>query len=316
MKGIPSYTKILTLGSSMTENALAGDIIIQEKIDGSQFSFGLNEDKQLVFRSKSVAMYIDNFSQMFQEGIQYVTSIEKLIKERFESDTYFYCEYLRQPVHNTLKYEKIPKNHLILFDILSKGAWAKRNDLEAAAVILGIDVIPELWKGNLGKYLREKNEKGYSTPGDFFKRMTETVISCLGNEIIEGVVIKNYEQTILLGGHVFPLFTKFVREGFKERNDLNWKTGSRKGKTEEYISSFQNENRWKKALFYLRDKGLLQNHPKDLALLIPRVKEDIIEEEKENIKNFFYNTYKDEIVRTATRGLPEWYKLHLLENLK
>jgi len=39
MKAIPSYGKILTLGSAMSENALVGKVFVQEKIDGSQFGF-------------------------------------------------------------------------------------------------------------------------------------------------------------------------------------------------------------------------------------------------------------------------------------
>lgn len=54
MKTVPSYQKILTLGSNFTENALIGEVIIQEKIDGSLFAFGVNEDGQVVTRSKGV----------------------------------------------------------------------------------------------------------------------------------------------------------------------------------------------------------------------------------------------------------------------
>ncbi len=315
MKGVPSYTKVLTLGSSMTENALIGDILIQEKIDGSQFGFGLNEFKQVVFRSKSVAMHVDNYSDMFKEAIDHVMSIEKIIQAMFPTDTYFYCEYLQKPRHNTLKYDMIPKNHLMLFDCMQKGAWLTRDKLELAASLLQISLIPELWKGDIGVYLREKNEKGYSSPGDFFKRMTETTMSVLGGITVEGVVMKNYNQTILLGGHVFPLFTKYVREAFKEQNALNWKQTSRKGQIEEYIASFQNENRWKKAVYYLKDRGELENSPRDIGNLIRRVNQDIIEEEEQNIKEWLYNLYHKEILRVSTRGLPEWYKLQLIENL-
>lgn len=34
MKSIPSYGKILNLGSAFTENAFVGEVIIQEKVDG------------------------------------------------------------------------------------------------------------------------------------------------------------------------------------------------------------------------------------------------------------------------------------------
>lgn len=33
MKSVPGYTKVLTLGSAYTENALVGDVVVQEKVD-------------------------------------------------------------------------------------------------------------------------------------------------------------------------------------------------------------------------------------------------------------------------------------------
>ena len=35
MKQVPKYTKVLNLGSSRTERALIGEVVCQEKIDGS-----------------------------------------------------------------------------------------------------------------------------------------------------------------------------------------------------------------------------------------------------------------------------------------
>ena len=71
MKHIPHYTKVLTLGSSYTENALVGDVIIQEKVDGSQFRFGINEDGELLFASKGA-----NLVPYFNEGE--MTNVQKM----------------------------------------------------------------------------------------------------------------------------------------------------------------------------------------------------------------------------------------------
>lgn len=324
MKAIPSYTKILTIGSSMTENALVGPVVIQEKLDGSQFSFGFNEDGEFVMRSKGVALYEENYAEMFKEGVEYVLSIKDKLLERFNQgelrDIYFYSEYLRSPKHNILKYDRTPKNYICLFDILSKGAWLPRAEIEAWADILGVEVIPQIWSGILDEgFLKDQGTK-ISTPGEFLKNLSQGTISFLAGDsklIAEGVVIKNYEQTLLLGGHIFPLFTKFVREEFKEKHAVEWAaTNTARGSVEEYIKGFTSTARWDKAIIHRKEKGELLNEPKDIGPLMEEIHRDIEEEEQQNIKDFLYKAYIKDIKRLATKGFPMYYKEKLLENLK
>lgn len=297
MKSIPGYTKVLTLGSAYTENSLVGEVIVQEKVDGSQFSFGINEDGELVMRSKGQELYQDNVAPMFEKAVNYVLSLKLTAK----SDTYFYCEYLQRPKHNTLKYSKEPQNNLILFDVLSAGRLVGRADLLKWAKKCTIDVIPELFRGTMSV--------------DKIKSFL-ALESFLGGELIEGVVIKNYHQTIFLGGHVTPLFTKYVREIFKERNADEWKTKKPRGGITEFIASFTSKARWEKAVIHAKEKGDLSVSPKDIGMLMKMVVEDVREEETENIKNHLYTCFIEEILRVSVRGLPEWYKNKLLENIK
>lgn len=300
MKVIPSYTKVITIGSAYTDNALVGPVVIQEKIDGSQFRFGKNEDGELIFGSKSAKLDRYGPDSMFKLGVDYIVSIE----DRFvniPNDTYFYAEYLQKPKHNVLKYDHVPQNHIVLFDVLSEGKWVERSELELAASKFGIDIIPELYRGDVTV--------------DTIKSLL-TNLSYLGTEIVEGVVIKNYQQTILLGGQVFPLFTKYVREAFKERHVTEWKIKKPKDSIDFYIQSFRSDARWQKAFQFLRDTGALENSPRDIPKLIERVNQDIEEEEGENIKKDLYKMAIKEILRVSTRGLPEWWKNKLLESIE
>jgi hypothetical protein len=288
MKSIPSYTKIITLGSRYTENALVGEVILQEKVDGSQFRFGVNEDGELIFGSKSVILNPDAPEKMFEKGVNYLLSIKDLILESIPRDTYLYAELLEKPKHNVLKYEKVPTNHLVLFDVVMQGAFLERNGLEKITKNLNIDLIPELYRGIVPTYRDKDGSLGHI---DFLKRIINTTQSYLGNELIEGVVIKNYKQTILLGGNIFPLFTKYVREQFKERHDAEWAIKNPKNNLLDYVEGFKSEARWQKAIQYLRDKGELEQSPRDIGKLIERVQQDIVEEEKENIKDFLYTKF-------------------------
>ena len=116
---VPSYGKILTIGSSYTDNALKGKVIIQEKLDGSMFGFGVNENRELVARSKGCEQRLDSHDKMFNNGIDYIKSIEKKIIV-LTPDSYFYCEYIQKPKHNVLAYKKYPKNYLCLRCFLSQ----------------------------------------------------------------------------------------------------------------------------------------------------------------------------------------------------
>jgi hypothetical protein len=254
---------------------------------------------------------------MFRPAVKYLLSIEEVLNEIILPDTYCYAEILEHPKHNVLKYDKVPTNHIVLFDASFQGKWLSREQLKYMADSLGIDLIPELYKGEIERKRIETGAGGYkSSATDFLKRIIETTQSYLGGTLVEGVVIKNYNQHIMVGGFIFPVFTKYVREEFKEKHDAEWKIKRPKDSLEDYVKGFQSEARWQKAIIHLREKGLLENQPKDIGLLINTVLQDVMEEEQEDIKKFLYNKFKGEIMRHAVRGLPEWYKQKLLENLK
>lgn len=300
MNKIPQYTKVLTLGSSFTENALVGDVVIQEKIDGSQFRWGVLGDGEFAVASKGKTILLEAPEKMFNKGVEYLVSIkDKILK--FPKNTYFYGEYMQREKHNVLTYGRTPQNHIVLFDVMSGGRWFKRKELEKIAKELEIDIVPELFKGK-------------ATPKTIEKLLKTK--SFLGKEVIEGVAIKNYNETIMLGGFIFPLFTKYVRQEFKERHETEWKTKKPKDTMNLFIMSFKNEARWLKTFQHLRDEGELENSLKDLAKLIPGVQKDIAEEESENIKQVLYDIAIKQINRVAVSGLPEWYKEKLLDNLK
>jgi len=323
MKTLPHYTKVLTLGSAYTENALIGEVIVQEKVDGSQFRFGINEDRELLIGSKGVKIIpiegdeeLLNIPKMFKPAVKHILSIKEILS-KFLPDTYFFAEILQKPKHNVLKYGRVPKNHIVLFDVLEQGSWVSKSRLEDIAKFLDIDVIPELYRGVIERKRIDTDAGGYkSSATDFVKRVIETTHSFLGEEMIEGVVIKNYNQTILLGGNIFPLFTKYVREKYKERHDIEWKTKHPKDSLQDYIKGFQTEARWQKAIIHLEEKGQLEKSPRDIGKLIKLVQKDIEEEERENIQNYLYRKFIKDILRTSTRGLPEWYKEKLLGNIK
>lgn len=290
---ISAFPKIFTLGQKYIANIFDDEVEITEKLDGSQWAFG-KVNGQLYCRSKGIMQELDCPDKLFNIAIDYIKSIENKLPEGIV----FYGEYLQKPHHNVLSYERVPKNNIILFGAC-KNDRTFIEDYQQYAELLNLEVVPIIFKGKINNY-------------DELIKLLETT-SILGKSKIEGMVIKNYKKDLLLGGQVIPIMcAKYVSEEFKEVHKSNWaKENTGKGKWDVYKDSFQTEARWLKAIFYLRDCGYLDNTPRDIGNLMKRVSVDIEEEEKENIKEFLWKEFGREVLKHATRGLPEFYKEYL-----
>lgn len=297
---IPGYPKIFSIGSPYIPHLFKGKVEVTEKIDGSQFNFGLGSKKNLLMKSKGKEIFPESPEKMFQKAIDYVVAIEDKLKKEFSAGTFFYTEFLSKPKHNVLSYQRIPKNHLVLFAAYFQSqGYADYRKLEELAEFLDIEASPLLFAGKIKSVEEVKHLLALE--------------SALGGETVEGIVVKNYAQTIFISDQVFPSLGKFVREEFKEKHKTEWKTKEGRGKWQTFLAAFRTEARFRKAIQHLAEKGELTYSPKDIGKLLAELKEDLIEEEKETIKNELYKFFLDEILRKATAGFPEWYKEQLLK---
>lgn len=290
-----AFPKIFAIGTDYIRDIFCDEVEITEKIDGSQFAFG-KVGGQLFIRSKGAQLHVDNPEKMFSAGIDYVESIQHKLPEGVA----FYGEYLKTPKHNTLKYDRIPRNHIMLF-----GASTPAGDLFDPRFFeyadkLDLETVP-------------RHTATIGSPDDLRSLLDR--VSILGGANIEGVVVKNYQRKFLLGGQPMPLMAgKFVSEAFKEVHRGRWgaeEKGSSKWAT--FCMAFRTDARWHKAVQHLAESGELENSPRDIGKLLKEVNQDIEVEEKEAIKEFLWNEHKRDILKTATNGLPEWYKQQLLE---
>lgn len=228
----------------------------------------------------------------------------KKLEKKIPDNSQFFTEYLSKPKHNTLSYQRIPKNHLVLFGAKLDDEYVKHyDDLKSIAKSLDIDIVPLLFKGKV-----EDSEKLHELLN---------IDSFLGKHKIEGIFVKNYNTSIEIGGHVYRVMCgKYVSEKFKEKNMKGWKQeNTGKGKWEVFCEGFRTEARWLKAIQATRDNGELTESPKDIGGLIRKIHFDICEEEKENIKEFLWEQFKGDILRKSIAGFPEWYKELVLTNL-
>jgi len=288
---IPPYPKVLTVGTRGTERLFEGPVIIQEKVDGSQFRFGLAPNGDLEFASHHQQVFPGS-AGMFEPVVQYLLERENTIRSCLEASSYLCGEYLARPRQNTLVYARRPNGYLVLFDILDPGGFG-HYPLSDIGKALDCEVVPTLFEGR-------------TTLSD--ARSLLNGESFLGGTTVEGIVIKNYHENIRLGSQVFPLFCKLVNGSFKEKHARNpdWKSG--KSKETEYYESFRTEARWRKAIQHLRERGELEDSPRDIGKIMKEIHDDLVAEEGDDIREWLYKHHIKDLVRTVQRGLPEWYK--------
>ena len=295
---IHAFPKIFHIGKDYIKDIFNDEVEVTSKIDGSQWIFGKVKG-DLYMRSKGCMQYAEKHDKMFNEAVDYIVSI----KDRLPNDTVFYSEYLKTPRHNTLKYDRIPKNHLALFGVMftSEKFVSDYEKLKQYAEMLDIDVVPLVYRGkinNAQELMEMLNQEEY-----------------LGGCKREGVVVKNYNQPFLLGGQPIPVMSgKYVSEAFKEVHRKTWnKEHTAKGRFDIFKKQYCTEARWLKAIQHLKEKGELTNEPRDIGKLLKEIQEDVIVEEKENIKEQLWKIFNREILGTASRGFPEFYKKELIK---
>jgi hypothetical protein len=293
---ITAFPKIFAIGTDYIKDIFNEEVEITEKVDGSQWVFG-KVWGTLYMRSKGCIQYAEKHDKMFSKAVEYVTQLT------LPDNVIFYCEYLQSPKHNTLKYEKVPKNNLVLFGVMSYSQKfvSKHEELKQYADMLNIDVIPLIYKGKI------------NNPEELIK-MLETE-SYLGGNKVEGIVVKNYDRPFLLGGQPIPVMAgKYVSEAFKEVHRKSWgKEHTGKGKWDTFKEGYKTEARWNKAIQHYKEKGLYTGSPKDIGPLLKEIQEDIKAEEKQVIMEFLWREFSPELLRAAVSGFPEHFKMKLME---
>lgn len=288
-----SFPKVFQLGQGPSKDIFSGPVEITEKMDGSQIGFGVFDGKLWV-RSKGVRGFQDDPPELFKPTIEHIRSVQS----RLIPGAMYWGEAMKDRKHNTLCYEKAPRGNLVLFAVqFPDGDFALWEELAYVASRLECDVTPLLCEGVMGE-----EDMG------FVKGLLDTE-SFLGGQNIEGIVIKNYNQDSMIGGQYVPFTAaKIVSEKFKEKHKVKEKENTPRGGLQALCESYRNENRWAKAVQHLREADQLEESPRDIGNLIKEIKQDIQEEEKEEIKDQLWRIFGKDVLVHSVKGFAEWYK--------
>lgn len=296
-----SYPSIYNLGHREIATLFAGPVIIEEKIDGSQFSFGANEEGELGIRSRNTVIYPDAPPKMFAKGVEAVLKIKDALLNDWAGWT-FRGEYLEKPHHNHLRYNRMPANHVMIFDVEGPdGGFLSPHVKALAANGLGFETVPLLFAGSI-------------KDPEAIRALIEGE-SVLGGQKLEGVVIKP-EAYDLFGRDKKVIMGKFVSEAFKETQKGAWKRANPGGGDVVQIigGGLRTPARWLKAVQHVRERNELENDPRDIGRLLKELNCDIEREEGDAIKEALYRWGRQRILRVATAGFADWYKQRLLDS--
>jgi len=301
MSKLTGYGKIYNLGHRAVREIFSGPVKIQEKVDGSQFSFGVR-DGELFIRSKRADIHPGAKNGQFTMAVE---TVVRLFDERKLVEGWTYRgEAITSPRHNHLFYDRAAKGGIVLFDIdVAEEDLLTHEDLCYTALEFDVDAIPEYSHDLVVSDIESLN-------------LLLDHPSLLGGESgIEGIVIKPT-------GPVFDPMTgktlraKLVRPEFREKATKSWKAANpnRNDFISEIIDGLVTEARFRKAIFAARDEGVLEFGNRDIGPLLGRITKDIHEEEADAIKEaLFKHFWKKSISRGVTRGFPQFYQAWLIE---
>lgn len=296
-----SYSSIFSVDHRAVRELLKGEVIIEEKVDGSQFSFGVfGDERELQIRSKKSVIIPDAPPGLFAAATKYVQSIQGDLKTNWT----YRGEVLAKPKHNVLAYERVPNNNVIIWDIDTGGQiYLQPAEKAEEAARLGLECVPVLGVGQINNVAVFRN---------YLDRT-----SILGGQRIEGVVIKP-KSLNLFGEDKKLLIAKLVSEDFKEVHRAEWKMehGEKSGRDILGIlaAQFATPARWSKAVIHLKEQGLIEGTPRDIGKLVQEVCPDVEKECKAEIMEQLYQWAWPQLRRSLVRGLPEWYKEQLLKD--
>lgn len=296
-----SYPSIFNLGHRAIADLFNHDVVIEEKVDGSQFSFGFfpGADHELRVRSKRVEFNIDAPEGMFKAAC---ATVKELHRQSALLPNYTYrAEVFAKPKHNALAYDRVPAGNLILFDInCGHEEYYSYDDKFATAKLMGLEVVPRLFEGRI-------------TDVAMLRDLLDTV-STLGGQKIEGVVIKPANRNVF-GIDKKLLLGKFVSEAFREVHKQEWKKEN--PTTTDVIgviaATMCTPARWNKAIQHMLEEGKITGeNVQDIGPCMVEIPKDVLKECEDDIKEALFKYAWPHIKRACTRGFPEFYKERLM----
>lgn len=286
---IKGYGKVRHFGYREVQDIFTSKVEVQEKIDGSQFSFGMF-DGVVHCRSKNNARDLSTEGGLFGPSIQ---AVQKLaLPEGF----LFRAEAICREKHNKLAYERVPKCNVVVYDVYRGEDRLGPDARDALCHKIGLEPVQVHFVGEVSR----------EGAGEFIGRPSQ-----LGG-IQEGVVIKSYS---LKDPDGVLLKAKIVGAEFQE---MTGQVKLRKRATPDAVVTalterYRTNARWDKAIQHLTEDGKLVGAPKDIGPLCAEIHRDFDEECQEEVKQYLYDHFGKQMKKNLLFGFAQYYNRRLTE---
>lgn len=256
MAGIAHLTDIYRKkGKDFVDKLFDNYVTINEKLDGSAFSFEKSAGNELFYykrnNSNPISMVDRTLAKYYEKPINYFDNLPEKIKNKIPVNWRFGFEYFVSDDAQELLYDQLPKNGLVLSYIHVKNNAGKvvrviqeKSDLDKWADILGVERSPILFQGVLNNeqkiQLLEFLDTAKDNLSNKFKTtsFTKYMISILNPKLkktllnedldkpIEGLVIRfgSDDNNTVLAKMIDPVFMELsklkVAENVGEGNDI------------------------------------------------------------------------------------------------
>ncbi len=271
------WPKINNLGEGSTSVLFDEQVVIEEKIDGSNISVMFDYNFGIKANSRRGVIDIDNPPASCRNGIAHLINVSHMLSPNV---TYFFeCRDSIESHHTP--YKRIPLNGLVLLDIIDFADWYTVGEKQLIARALNCDepYITKLeppWSLNELADIIEKD-------------------SMLGNNM-EGVVVKTIDKSE-------RIMAKLVRDEYREYFIPNVYECDN-------TSSIVAEIRFEKIVQKMLDAYELKNDRSDIGKIITAVWKDICDEESEKLSELTKDQIK--LVRNNINNhVTIWYKAKL-----
>lgn len=259
------YTDVIRHGKSGSHLTIEGnvDIVVQEKLDGANASFKVEDGKIIAF-SRNTQLDTENNLRGFYEWTQTIDA------SRLLEGVVYFGEWLAK---HKLDYGD-NMNQFYLFDLYNEN-YEEYMSFEAVkfeSERLGLNLVPVFYIGQSLPFEEIKKFAGQSKLG----------------EVGEGIVVKNYKFKNKYDSQVF---TKVVTKDFQEKNGVkNPKVATvKKDSFDQFLDTYMTKARVEKILHKMVDEQVLEEDYaiEDMGLILKnvgsRVYDDLIKEELDSL---------------------------------
>lgn len=272
------------------------DIIVQEKLDGSNFGF-YYKNGDIIFQSRNNCLG-ENPDKMFQPAIDSVRLGLDVAFDKLENyqDYVFYGEALG---NGKIKYDTPTK--FVLYDVYNReiDEWLTDEKVTDLAYRLGFATVHVIYAGKWQGFDHIKSLLGKSYYGD---------------AQAEGVVVKAYylqgtytdKETGDVGTYTIPYYMgKLVTAEYQEFNKTKTAIDEVDDPLSVIAQQFVTQARIDKAIARLIEQGNTEYKPHDI---VAEVNRDVKKEEADTIKEQLFKAFWGPIGRRMAQGVLDLYQ--------